>query len=60
MIFLSQRDNNLKINNLIEKFGTRVIGGLTSRKHKEYWQSIHGQRQSKDVHKIPSAKRAGE
>lgn len=60
MIFVSQRNNNLKVNNLIEKFGTGVIWGPTSRKHKEYYQSIHGQRQYKDFPKIPSAKRAGE
>jgi len=32
----------------------------TSRKHKEYWQSTHRQRQTKGFLKRPSAARAGE
>jgi hypothetical protein len=31
-----------------------------NRKHTEYWQSIHGQRQARGFLKRPSAKRAGE
>ena len=34
--------------------------GWTSRKHKEYWQSTHRQRQAKGFLKRPSAARAGE
>jgi hypothetical protein len=36
VIFVSQRNNNLKLNNLIAKVGTGVSRGWTSRKHKEY------------------------
>jgi hypothetical protein len=36
------------------------IGGLTSRKHKEYWQTAHAWHQTKGLLKRPSAKRAGE
>jgi len=31
-----------------------------SKKHKTYWQSIHGQRQAKGFLKTPSAKKGGE
>jgi hypothetical protein len=37
-----------------------VICGCTNKKHEEYSQSIHGQKQAKGFLKRPSAKRAGE
>jgi hypothetical protein len=37
-----------------------VIRGWTNRKHTEYWQSIHGQRQTRDFLKGLSARRVGE
>jgi hypothetical protein len=37
-----------------------MIRGWMNRKHKEYWQSIRGQRQAKGFLKTPSAKRAGD
>ena len=42
------------------KIAREVIRGWTYRKHTEYWQSIHGQRQAKGFLKRPSARRAGE
>jgi hypothetical protein len=42
------------------KIAREVIRGWTNRKHTEYWQSIHGQRQARDFFKRPSARRAGE
>jgi hypothetical protein len=42
------------------KIAREVIRGWMDRKHAEYWQSIHGQRQAKGFLKRPSAKRAGE
>jgi hypothetical protein len=42
------------------KIAREVIRGWMNRKHAEYWQSIHGQRQAKGFLKRPSAKRAGE
>jgi ribonuclease HI len=40
------------------KIAREVIRGWTNRKHTEYWQFIHGQRQAWGFLKIPSAKRA--
>jgi hypothetical protein len=37
-----------------------VIRDWTSRKHKEHWQSVRGQRQAKGFLKKPCAKKAGE
>ena len=34
------------------KFAWEVIGDWTRRKHEEYWQSIHGQRQAKGKGKV--------
>jgi hypothetical protein len=42
------------------KVAREVIRDWESRKHEEYWQSIHGQRQAKGFLKRPSATRAGE
>jgi hypothetical protein len=42
------------------KIAREVIRRWTNRKHTEYWQSIHGQRQARGFLKRPSAKRAGE
>ena len=42
------------------KVARGVITDWTSRKHEEYWQSIHGQRQSNGFLKRHSGKRAGE
>jgi hypothetical protein len=42
------------------KVAREVIRGWTNRKHEEYWQSIHGQKQTKGFLKRPSAKKAGE
>jgi hypothetical protein len=42
------------------KVARGVIRDLTVRKHEEYWQSIHGQRQAKGFLKRHSGKRAGE
>jgi hypothetical protein len=42
------------------KVARGVITDRTSRKHKEYWQSVSGQAQAKDFLKKPSAKKAGE
>jgi hypothetical protein len=38
------------------KVARGVIKGWTSRKHEEYWQSIHGQRQAKCFFERLSAK----
>jgi hypothetical protein len=38
------------------KFAKGVIRGWTSWNHKEYWQSVCGQRQAKGFLKRPSAK----
>jgi hypothetical protein len=43
-----------------DKIAREVIRGWTNRKHTEYWQFIHGQRQARGFLKRPSAKRAGE
>ena len=37
-----------------------LIRDVTSRKHKEYWQSIYGQRQAKVFLRRPIAERAGQ
>jgi hypothetical protein len=42
------------------KIAREVIRGWTNRKHTEYWQSIHRQRQARDFLKRSSATRAGE
>ena len=42
------------------KVARGVIRDRTSRKHEEYWQSIHGQRQAKGFLKRHSGKRDGE
>jgi hypothetical protein len=42
------------------KFARGVFRDWTSKKHEEYWQSIHGQRQAKGFLKRHSGKRAGE
>jgi hypothetical protein len=42
------------------KVAMGVIRDWTSRKLEEYWQSTHGQRQTKGFLQRPSAKRAGE
>jgi hypothetical protein len=42
------------------KIARKVIRGWTNRKRTEYWQSIQGQRQTRDFLKGPSARRAGE
>jgi hypothetical protein len=42
------------------KVAREVITGWTNKKHKEYSQSIHVQKQAKGFLKRPSAKRAGE
>jgi hypothetical protein len=42
------------------KVARGVIRGWTSRKHKEYWQSICGKRQAKGSLERPSAKTVGE
>jgi len=34
---------------IIAAFARRVIRAWTSRKHEEYWQSIHGRRQAKGL-----------
>jgi hypothetical protein len=41
------------------KFARGVIKDWISRKHEEYWQSVHGQRQAKEFLKRHSGKRAG-
>jgi hypothetical protein len=33
----------------------KVIKGWMNKKHEEFWQSIHGQKQAKDFLKRPSA-----
>jgi hypothetical protein len=42
------------------KVARGVIRDWTSRKHKEHWQSIRGQKQAKDFLKTPSARKADE
>jgi hypothetical protein len=42
------------------KIAREVIRGWMNRKHIEYWQFIHGQRQAWGFLKGPSARRAGE
>jgi len=42
------------------KVARGMIRDWTSRKHEEYWQSIHGQRQAKGFLKRHSGKRDGE
>jgi hypothetical protein len=42
------------------KVAKRLMRGWTSRKHKEYWQTTHWQRQAKGFLKRPSAARAVE
>jgi hypothetical protein len=42
------------------KVAMGVIRDWKSRKHKEHWQSMHGQRQAKGFLKKPSARKAGE
>jgi hypothetical protein len=43
-----------------DKIAREVIRGWMNRKHTEYWQSIHGQREARGFLKRPSGRRAGE